>query len=312
MGLEFKAIFANIVYLSDLQFRIGQNETMKLLMNVSFLEVVILVLVSSVAYGGQVVDVKAQKVLLDISDQPEVKEGQKLFLINIEGKKKAVVEIKKIKSGKAVADLIKGQAEAGMTTAEVKSSKKEKDIASSFKKLLSAQGSLGVLTGINSNTVKVKLSPSENVNLSGPSFSLKAFFQQKVDGNISVRLGAGYESLVAEGRLASASCLGSSNCHINVSYLGFDAMIQYYLGKGEWKPWVGGGLGFLIAVDKSSNTLNESKISTNQSILFASGVDYHLGPKNFIPIEVVYGIFPANTTVSASQFMIRAGYAKRF
>lgn len=281
-------------------------------MNVSILAAITFSLTSTIALAGQVINVKAQKVLLDISDLPELQAGQKIFLLNADGKRKAVIEIKQIKSGKAVADLLKGQAEVGMTAAPGAAPKKEKKPSVAGKNPSRPHSSFGVLAGMNSNSMKVKLSSTESVSLAGTSFSLKTFFQQKVDGNISARLGVGYESLVANGTLASGSCGGSTKCKINISYLGLDAMIHYSLGKGKWEPWLGGGLGFLIALSKSSNTLDQNKISTNQNILFGGGIDYHLNPGQFIPVEIVYGIFPSNNTASASQIMIRAGYAKSF
>lgn len=295
--------------------------------NLIFLLVAFITLSHLQTQAAEIVNIKGNKALLDISDLsnvPDLREGDKVFALNSEGKRKAILQIKQIKNQKAVAEILKGQVTSGMTLQSTKStsnSSSPKKIAASQKKdkpsgsFKLKSNAYGVLGGLNSNTMSVKVS-SETVKLAGSSFSLKGFYQQRLDSDISVRLGAGYDSLIASGTLASGNCKGSTNCKINVSYLGLDALVKYSFLKpsaqNPWEVWAGGGLGFLIALSKSSTVLDQSKISTNQNILFGGGVDYHLNSQSFIPVEVLYGLFPTNSTTSASQLILKVGYGLSF
>lgn len=262
--------------------------------------------------AAEVLNVKGGKALLDISDLSSLNANDKVFAINSEGKKKALLEIKQIKGNKAVAEIKKGQAEVGMKLSLPANSKNITKNESKENIKSKHRNAYGGLAGYNMNSMKVKISAADSVSLSGSSFSAKGFFQQHLDGPISVRLGAGYETLSGTGTLASGNCGGSTDCNTSISYLGLDAVVRYTLDKGRYNPWLGGGLGFLIALSKSSNALDQSKILTNQTLLAATGIDYSLSPTKFIPIELVYAIFPSNSTVSVSQFILRFGYATTY
>ncbi|MFM6929056.1 MAG: hypothetical protein ACKOX6_11370, partial [Bdellovibrio sp.] len=66
------------------------------------------------------------------------------------------------------------------------------------------------------------------------------------------------------------------------------------------------------AMSKSSNILDTGKITTNQTVIGSLGLDYHLGRKNYIPVQFDYAFFPDNNTSSATQMSIRAGYGWSF
>ena len=151
-----------------------------------------------------------------------------------------------------------------------------------------------------------------SVTMKGSSFDLLGYYQTYLDKNINVRLFGGYQTLNVSGS-GSVTCNGSSNCTADLSYLGLGALIRYSFYRTQTMEFsVGGGLGFLFAMNKSSNILDTSKITTNQTVVGSLGLDYHLSRKNYIPVQLDYALFPDNNTSSATQLAIRAGYGWSF
>jgi hypothetical protein len=138
-------------------------------------------------------------------------------------------------------------------------------------------------------------------------------YNMTVDGAFGARLLVGYETLVAKGDAPTATCTGSTSCEVDISYLGIEALAKYAFVQGSsMDVWVGAGLGFLLAMSKSSNILDTGKISTNQTIVGALGLDYKLSPTSFIPIQFDYAVYPDNATSSATQMILRFGYGFAF
>jgi hypothetical protein len=78
------------------------------------------------------------QVVLQLS-RNELQEGQQAYLIDASGKKAALIQVQKIKSGKALADVVKGKAAVGLLTSEPLSGSSA--TASSGKKKFGAFGS---------------------------------------------------------------------------------------------------------------------------------------------------------------------------
>lgn len=263
-------------------------------------------LFSFAAQAGKIINVKQNRVLIDMeSDSYFV--GDRLFAVDEAGKRRAVIEIKQTKNGRAVGDIAKGRANIGNillpTTGTPGTSSAQKGKGGPVDK------SWGVTAGYAMNSMTAKSSTATSVNLSGSSFAVKGFYRQKLDGSISVQASAGYESLVASGTASSGTC---TTCEVNIGYLGFDALVRYSFYEKSYRVWAGAGLGFLLAMSKSSNIIDTSKVSTNQTILGAFGVDVPLSGGNFIPVELNYAMYPSNNTTSANQIIIRAGYGFAF
>ena len=278
--------------------------------------------ITSSALAAKIISVKQNKVLIDLEGQ-DLPVGQKLFSIDGSGKKRAVLQIRQVKGGKAVADITKGQSTpdhrlqviAGGPPMNTAKTGAQSQAASSKKGKTAGRGqaSWGLMGGYAMNTMKVKLS-STPVDLTGSSMSLKGFYQTKLDGAISVKGSVGYETFSAKGSISTGTCgsSGSTDCNVDISYLGMDALIRYSIIESDFHLWAGGGLAFLFALSKDSNVLDTGKITTNQAIVGAVGFDYNLSGGAFIPVELNYNLFPDNNSTSASQIVIRAGYGWDF
>lgn len=265
------------------------------------------------AYAIKIVSIKNDRTLLDLEGE-EVNVGDKLGARNPDGKPKALLEIKQIKQGKAIAAIVKGKLQQDYSVAKISQTEKAKSPADGDSKLNSkSKSAWGFTAGYAMNSMTIKPSGGSSISLAGSSFNLSGFYQMHLDGGFSTRFLSGYETLQASGTSAAATCTGSSDCKVEVSYLGLEALIRYsFVSNSSVDLWAGAGLGFLFAIGKSSNVLDTGKITTNQSIVGTLGLDYHMSRNNFIPIQLDYALFPDNSTSSANQIILRAGYGFNF
>lgn len=270
------------------------------------------------AQAMKIVNVKNGKVMID-TEGATVNIDDQILAFDGNGKKRGRIIIKKIKGDKALGEIDKGSVQTDYTLEASNGgggsdkSRGGKSSASNSGGSSGKRSAWGVLGGLSSNSMTVKRS-SGSVAMTGNSFSLLGFYQIPMDGNISVRGSSGYQTLSANGNASLATGTDCLSCSIEISYLGFNAVVRYTLVKSSSMEFtVGAGLGILLALSKSSNAVDTSKITTNQTLNVVLGLDYYLGnKKNFIPIEFNYGIFPSTNTSEASQMTLTAGYGWNF
>lgn len=254
---------------------------------------------TSIGLSAEVLNVKGTKALIDISDRLDLKVGQNLDTLNSQGRRTSVLKIRQIKSGKAVADILKGRVLVGQKIVPTKNNAEKKQAL----KILSTQSSWGTLLGFNSNILKFNSTASGDLKLTGSSNSLKGFFQEDLSQLLSIRIGVGMESFTAKGTSSQA----------DISSFAFDVMIRASLLRANsFKPWLGAGLGFLIPVSKSASFMDESKISARQHFQFGGGTDINIDKRRFIPLEVTYSISPKSAQFSTEQMSVRLGYGQKF
>lgn len=283
------------------------------------LQILLLSFLVSPAYAVSILNIKNDKVLLDLQDE-ELAPGERLIARNADGKGKALLEVKQVKGNKAIAVILKGEVEKEFTLAkrtpkkegekeDTKEVAKEKDSESDRKSVLKLNADWGVTAGMGTNSMTVK-STASSATLVGTSPNLSAFYQRQLDEEFSTRLFAGYHAFQVSG--TSSICSGG-NCSVDISYLGLEALVRYaFVKKANWQFNAGAGLGFLFPITKSSNIVNTSKITTNQTLLISMGLDWKLGKNSFMPIQLDYALFPDNSTSSANQMILRLGYGKSF
>lgn len=265
----------------------------------------ILFFVSFQAQAIKVTAVKNGKALLDLEGE-SVKTNERYLAISEEGKKKGLLTIHQVKGNKAIAVIDKGSAQVGYVL--------EPYEARSAHHRSRDKASWGLMGGYSMNSMDVKPTGG-SVSLAGSSFELTGFYSMVLDKNISAKFSGGYKTLVANGTASSALCGNgtSTNCDVNISYLGIDALLRYTVWQNKtFDVWGGAGLGFLFALSKSSNVLDTSKITTNQTIEVALGADYNLNAQNYIPFQFTYALFPNNSTSSANQMIFSVGYGWNF
>ncbi|MFM6928712.1 MAG: hypothetical protein ACKOX6_09615, partial [Bdellovibrio sp.] len=247
--------------------------------------------ISSTALAAKITVVKQGKGLVDLEGDP-AEIGDRFFAVDSSGKKKALVEVKQVKNGKAVINVVKGNIAAGYSMTPSAGKSGGNADRSHGKSLASSNhSSWGMTVGFVNSSMTAKTTAG-SVTMTGTSFDLLGYYQTYLDKNISVKAFGGYQTLNVAGS-GSVTCNGSTNCTANLSYLGLGALVRYSFYRTQTMEFsAGGGLGFLFAMSKSSNILDTGKITTNQTVIGSLGLDYHLGRKNYIPVQFDYAFFP--------------------
>lgn len=258
------------------------------------------------ADAAKIVSIKNGKALLDLEGEASAA-GSLWLARDAGGKKKAILEITQTKQGRAIAIIKKGNLQQGYSLERMPrpgASTAAADTSSSGGSgaLGAEKTRIGFLGGYSMNSMTAKPA-SGSIALTGSSFNLVGFYQMQLDTKVFVKLLAGYETLSAS----------NETYNVDLGYLGFTAQVEYKFYQGEtWDFWGGGGLGFLYAMNKSSNILDTAKISINQTIVGVVGADYRLSKTTFIPLQLSYQIFPDNSSSSATQIIFRGGWGKDF
>ncbi len=249
------------------------------------------------------VAIKGNRTLVDLEGE-SLSAGDRLTARSNDGRTRALLEVKQVKNGRAVADVVKGRMsmDLNLVLAGGKA-------ARSAGRSGGGKSAWGFTAGMANNAMTVKLT-SGSVSLAGSSFNVSGFYQPHIDGNFSARVLVGYETLQATG---TSTVCASSECKVNISYLGIETVVRYSFVRNQTMDvWAGAGLGFLFAIGKDSNILDTSKISTNQTIVGSLGLDYKLSRTSFVPVQFDYAMFPDNAASSAKQMILRVGYGTSF
>ncbi len=272
-------------------------------------------LMSSLASAVKIQTIKGDRTLL-VLEGAITEKGNQFIVSDEAGKRRAVISVTQIKDDKAIARIIKGALTAAPTTYSLVPYTPKNKVANATdakgKKTKAPKMSsraYGGLVSMAQTTMSVNLSATSGgtANLKGSSFGFDGFYEQVLDGNIEVLGRAGYTSLAAKGSSSSGA-----QYNVNINYLGLDGVIRFAYRQPKYKLWAGAGLGFMLALSKSSNVIDVSKTSTNQKLLVVLGVDWNLNPRTFIPVQFDYVILPNKSVVTTSQMILRAGYGLRF
>lgn len=276
------------------------------------------------AEAATVKQIKGSKVLIDLEGE-DADIDQEFYLIdNLTGKKKALVVIKQLKNGKAVAEVKKGnpELEQGLLPKEARSKKismdnEDKDETPKSqkgfqKKLGSSWGVVGSYLMASMNAKYSVSGSAGTTNMKGSNFGIGGFYNQVVTDNLALNITGSYDMFSVKGSASGQLCDGNTdpNCKVNISYLSFYGQLRYYISQNQFRPWVGGGGGFLLKMSSTSNVIKPP--STNQVITAAGGFDWQLNRKNYIPVSFEYHLYPPTSTVTANILTLRAGYAWNF
>ena len=287
-------------------------------------------LVSFSARAATVLQVKNGKTLIDL-EGATLNEGDEFFLINPATTKKiAIVRIKQVKKGRAVAEILKGKAQPGSTLqAKASSSAKADESAShpmsadvaedttatltrSYQKLLkNSWGLVGEYITTSMDATFSRTTPYNHqatTSMKGSGLGVGGFYNYAFTSRFTGYAEASLQQFNASGSTPLTDCSNSTTCDVKIMYLSFYGMGRYYLTTSKFRSWVGLGGGYLLAASKSSSVLNASQISSNQVFSFGAGGEWQLSKKNYIPFSLEYDLFPTSPSVKANMISIRAGY----
>lgn len=293
----------------------------------------ILVSLWSPVFAATVTSVKEKQLLIDL-DGDEVVLDEEFFVLNpATNKKTAIIRIIKIKKNKALAVITAGSAQPGFTLMAKVTSKENKDSethhetsekttnknsSSNSNYLHNLKPSYGI-TGkyiynsmaafVENKSVTPKL--TDTVEMTGSSFGFGGFYQYVATPDIALLTSSYLEQFNYSGTSKIPGCSSgtSTDCHVDITYLSFYGLGQYYFTKNKFRYWIGLGGGFLMAISKSATAIKESSISSNQVGILALGADIQLNRKNYIPVSLEYIYFPGSSTVTAKSLTLKAGWA---
>lgn len=274
--------------------------------------------------AASVTQVKGNKLMIQL-DGLQVSQGNELYVLNEDGKKIGLVQVRQVKGDRALAEITKGRAVPGapmqLKGAGSSASSTESSSSSSKSTNHARKGKHvgGIIAGYSmdsmSLTVQYNSGTKEDANLKDSGYSVKAFYDYPVSPAFTIRLASGLEMFNAKGTTNAKICEnGTSNsCEVAFNYLAMEGSAHYNITEGSFKMWAGLGYSFLFAVSKKNNIPNlSSDSSTNQMILLSAGADIWTGKTAFFPIAIEYGMFPGSSNVKADGIFLRAGYGFTF
>lgn len=293
-----------------------------------------LLLYSSLANATTIHAVKDNKVLINL-EGANVEIGDEFFAIDAETKKRSgILRISQVKPNKALGVLLKGRASRGQTLQAKARSSISADVtpemiqkgttptapASSGSNggyLRVLKSSYGILGGLSSNSMSANVSYNgpiglvqSNVDMKGNGLAVGGFYDYIVSSDIIARGYVGLDQFSVKGTSNEPACQKSKDCNAEILYLATYGHLKWYPMKTKMRPWVGAGLGYLLAVSKSSNALKN--VSSSQVMSLAGGLDIQRSRREYIPISLEYTMYPPSSTVKAGSISIRAGWGWNF
>jgi len=283
-----------------------------------------LLVASHAALAAKVSVVKNNKLMIELEGE-NASPGAEYFVMNPQNKRVAIVKLTQVKNGRAVADLLKGSAKAGYTL-QLKSGGSSAATSSSassgspsggdeyYDRKLSQKShsgnSWGVIGGYLMNSMTVSTS-SMKIDMTGSGFGALGYYDYALSPSITFRGMGGLETYNVAGSNAAASPSNcTTNCDVKIQYLSMYGYARWNFMQGDYKSWIGGGVGYLYPMSAPGGSVfANNQMGANQIFVLSGGTDIRLNAKNYIPVSLEYGIFPATATVQAKILYLRLGYA---
>lgn len=282
------------------------------------------IMFSFFSHAMEVKAVKGEKVLIYLDEAEEVKEGTILKVKSPSGKTVGYVKVKKVRSTKALAQIIKGRAKKGAMLEVHSSNKKRKKRFSSGHK----RHALAFMGGVNYALINQDGGDAQDdVNTSGLGFRFTGAYDLKITKNWKIRAGIGYEVHKAawsgedkdkiDVRTLCDDQEGTNSddenvCATEISYIRADALIRYVFG-GRLAPWLGAGFSFYSPMgDPVSDIIQTDDLSSAISYDLAFGFDYKISSKLFIPMSFKFNYFAPGESVSVMTVGGQIGLGLRF
>ncbi len=275
-----------------------------------------LLLVPTAAEAARVTKVKDKQILIEV-ESSDIREGEKYFII-IDGKKKGVVLVNKVKNGKALGNLTKGKAEVDAAVEPTgssgksadgsdedilkKKSKRKKSASEDSGSSSSGSGHttiVGVIAGYAMNSQNVTFSNGSSLAMTGSGYSVKGFGDIPLFGSLGLLARTGIEQF----NVASGTSTTS------IMYATADALLRYSFGETGFVPWLAGGMGIHFPVAKSStNALDVSGISSSTVFFGTLGFTWSMSETSYLLGMFEYGMLPPSNSVTTSLMTARFGY----
>ncbi|AGH95750.1 hypothetical protein [Pseudobdellovibrio exovorus] len=307
---------------------------------------------SNTSQAARIIQQRDSRILVEVDATDQIFVDQKFLLINSENKRVALGSVTQVKNNRAILTIEKGQYTSPATirfvtnTSTASTSTPSATTNTTSEPIMDDANSVsevGTITDeptgrrravyrvnankfslvatLSSNNMITKQTDgsnptpnTEDVNLKGSSIGLTGIMDMPVNDWLTVRGSLGYEPFNVTGSSQFLSCdkLTSTDCNAYINYISGGGYARFDLTKGKSLFWVGLGGTFKFPMSKKTTALLEDDIKTTMTIAVATGMDFFISNKNFIPASLEYQMFQSSDTVKASIIMLRAGYGWAF
>ncbi len=259
----------------------------------------------SEAWAGKILRKKGRTVIVDVRGK-SVQQGDKLSVF-FRGKKRGVLRVSKInRSGsKAMAKVIMGKANKGWMAELENEMMYEPQQAASKKRDAGKKMHWGAMFGISQDSASVSTLEED---LSGSGLSLLGTLDYGFTSSIQLRAKAGLKQFKTEGTTSTSNCSGESNCVLDINYLNFEGMGQYYLNDSRYAFWLGAGAVISHPISDDTNVVDSDTIETTSGFQLGGGVDIGMQKGAYIPVEISYVMMNTSDDVEPSYLSITFGY----
>ena len=283
---------------------------------------------SKPSHAATIAAVKENKAIINLEGE-QVQVGDSLYATNPEsGKKTGLLKVVQIKNNKAMVEIVKGRAVKGgsilakSATASATTSNQRSAPSTSTKKQSSSpdyskafeaskgnksfgihktlRDSYGLLAGLQMNSMTTTASGK----MSGSGFNVGGFYDYIFADSFAIEGIGTFEQFNVENT--------STSSNVKIGYLSMYGLAKWYPFQSKFRAWVGGGLGLLYAVQKSSaNALNVNSIASNQVFTANFGLDYQINKDHYIPVSFSYVLFPDSdkNVTDINSMQIKVGWA---
>lgn len=281
--------------------------------------------IHSIVHAGQVIKVNDKKVYIKFGQEDEgtFAEDDIFYIVNANGKKTGIIQLKKVKGFKAIGILSKGKASTGDGTlfkgvsakktkpsevAESKRSRSESNNSTSRKQNQNQSSRWGVLFGYATAGQDVTQTISTTTTVSqqtGSSMSLRGVYTYPIMDSIELDLMAGIEMFKVQGQgyiqPNTSTLVGVTT---DIKYLAFDGLLKWNLFEGtSFGAHLLGGVAVLYPASTASDTVKN--ITTMGVGEFGAGVQYNTG-SYIIPLDFIYYYIPG-ADVKTKLMGVRVG-----
>lgn len=282
----------------------------------SLLLIFFILILTTTAYAATVSRSKGKAVEIRMDSDEDFVKGDKVWIIR-EGKKVGRVEIVKIKQGKkAIGKILKGKAPKDAFVELIESKTAAGDTSSDTETasggFLPDGAHFGIIFGFASNSQSLK-GAIETVEMTGTSLSYKLYMDYPLSESFGVIGRFGMDNFVTKGTATNtASCEGSTACETKLNYLAGDLLARFSFGQGTLTPFAYGGIGIIHPLSKSTNALNEAKLSTETRGILGGGLYYQLSKTMFIPATLELAALMPTETQTTYSIIGSAGFGMYF
>lgn len=125
---------------------------------------------------------------------------------------------------------------------------------------------------------------------------------------------AGYEVFHVSSKDSLTYCPSRSAevCNVEISYLSLGLMPRFTWRRETFQIWSGAGINVKQPITKKASAILQSEIQSTSTYGIALGIDFLVGGKLTVPIEVQQQYFFNSETVETRQLVFKVGLGRVF